>query len=69
MDGATLKGTFLYPGEDYVTTTGTRPRGSMFCYGLYGADNNFCHLRGSGDYLAVLTVANAWQAHPPVSRP
>ena len=45
MDGATLKATFLYPLGDYIMTTGTRIRGSKFCYGLYGEYNNFFHLR------------------------
>jgi hypothetical protein len=67
MDGATLKGTFLYPTGNHNATTGTRPRGSKFCYGLYGEYNHFYHLRGSGDYLVVLTVAKAGQVHPPVS--
>jgi hypothetical protein len=67
MDGATLKGTFLYPTGAAVATTGTRLRGSKFCYGLYGEYNHFYHLRGSGDYLVVLTVAKAGQTHPAVS--
>lgn len=68
MDGTTLKGTVVYPQGDYTTTIGSRPRGSKFCYGLYGENNNFFHLRGSGDYLVVLTVAKADQTHPPVSQ-
>ncbi len=63
-NGATMKGTVLYPAGDPMFKTGTRPRGSDFLTGK----NSFLHLQSEdGSYLVVLTVAGKGAAHPEVS--
>ena len=63
-NGATMKGTVLYPAGDLHFKTGTRPRGSRFLTDT----NSFLHLQSQdGSYLIVLTVAKKGVAHPAVS--
>ncbi len=63
-NGATMKGTVLYPTGDLQFKTGTRPRGSKFLTDK----NSFLHLQSEdGSYLVVLTVAKKGAAHPQVS--
>ena len=63
-NGATMKGTVLYPTGDLRFKTGTRPRGSDFLTGK----NSYLHLQSEdGSFLVVLTVARKGASHPPVS--
>ena len=64
-DGASLRGTVLYPPEgDLQWKTGLRIRGSDF----QGDQNRFIHFQsGDGKFLVVLTVARAHQAHPAIT--
>lgn len=63
-NGATMKGTVLYPAGDPKFKTGTRPRGSGFL-----TDNNrFVHCQSAdGSFLVVLTVAQKGRPHPAVT--
>lgn len=74
-DGATLRGTVLFPTGSAVFEQGTRIRGSKFAYQRssdpstgYGTHNRWLTLRGDGDYVIVITVAKAGQSHPAVSK-
>ncbi len=63
-NGATMKGTVLYPAGDLKFATGTRPRGSRFLT----HSNRFIHLQSAdGSFLVVLTVVRKDRSHPSVS--
>ncbi len=70
-NGATMKGTVLYPASPTITT-GTQERGSA--YGKDGDGNDVSSNRyvsfgsADGDYLVVLTIQPSGQSHPSVSR-
>ncbi len=64
-EGATLKGTVLYPASNLRTATGTRIRGSDF---NQFKNNNYVHFQADdGDYLVVLTLQPAGKSHPAVT--
>lgn len=74
-DGATLRGTVLFPTGNVQFEQGSRARGSKFAYARandqttgYGFTNKWLTARGDGDYVIVLTVAKAGQTHPAVSK-
>jgi hypothetical protein len=64
-NGATLRGTVLYPTNNVSFTTGRRIRGSGF--DIYDENNFVLCPSADGDYLVVLTVAGAGKSHPAVS--
>ncbi|MBD3243349.1 MAG: hypothetical protein GF331_22355 [Chitinivibrionales bacterium] len=65
-DGASMKGTVLYP-ENVSIETGLRERGSDFGYqGTLYRNNRYIQFGGAGNYLVVMTVAQSGQQHPAV---
>lgn len=81
-NGASLRGTVLYPTSGYTITSGTRERGSSFGYegGVFVRDadpvlnpriedNGYVQVHSAGgDFVIALTVVDSGGTHPAVSQ-